>query len=99
MAIEITPEIKQAVLDQLCVEQQHFFYIQVVATTAPNTVTSGEPDKMPFISCQRCGRVWVIAPDSKGDYDAAEETVINALTDQTELKTRLIAMRNRRKGL
>lgn len=71
----ITPEIRQAVLDAECETLGHQLNFNNVCptTTGRNTRLEGSPDAMPYVECERCGRVWIVAYRNSGrNYNQAQ---------------------------
>ena len=76
----ITPEIRQAVLDAECETLGHRGVGQLLetigvcpTTTGRNTRLEGSPDAMPYVECERCGRVWIVAYRNSGrNYNQAQ---------------------------
>ena len=72
--IVITPEIRQAVLDAECDALGHTLdFSHIASVEGRNRRLAGSPDAMPFIVCDRCARVWIVAYRHSGrNYQQAE---------------------------
>lgn len=72
----ITPEIRQAVLDEECATRGHildFTHVSQTSGADRGRRLEGSPDAMPHLICDRCGVVWIVAYRRPGrDYDQAE---------------------------
>jgi hypothetical protein len=71
---EITPEIRQAVLDAECAAKGHDLdFGNIAAVEGRGRRLTGSPDAMPHIVCDRCAVVWIVAYRRSGrDYQQAE---------------------------
>lgn len=95
MAIELTDEMRQAVLDEICAELGHIVDIAHLFSTDPNQSHHRLPEpigpegKLPYVDCQRCKRVLgvFIATESR-TYAEAEQAVGSMLRDRTQLEKR-----------
>jgi len=95
--IELTDEIRKAVLAEMCTNQGHQFALAnaVVAASESNRVPNIQIKdwKLPHITCSRCGMVWVVVDVPAPTYEAAEE-MIRAGAKST---TRIDELRKRRR--
>lgn len=78
--MEITDEIRAAVLAEQCATQGHLLdTAQLIGsdpTTGGITVRAADPDVLAHVRCERCGHVWLVAVE--GATYAAAETALNA---------------------
>jgi hypothetical protein len=89
MAIEITDEMRQAVREEECVRVGHSPDISKALVFAnPHSASAAEafvegPDDatFPHISCQRCGVVWLVIPESSKNYDEAVQDLNKKIAD------------------
>jgi hypothetical protein len=77
--MEITPEIRAAVLAAECAAQGgHLFDISQLMTPESDghtmAVRAREGDTIPHLFCRRCAWVWLIGADGPS-YDAAEDNL------------------------
>lgn len=104
MAVELTDEIRQAVLDEECTRLGHDFDVSTAITGDGNTDgpprmtvgSSRNPDHGPHLRCLRCHRAWILVEVPAVSYLAAEADLIGRLRDGDELRARLVQRRDRR---
>lgn len=97
MAIEVTEEMRAAVYAADCERLGHMINVQsafsgvpVTGETASATDLLGpDADKLPYISCFRCGNVWVVIPESAGSYDATTAKIKADLKNPDSLKPKV----------
>jgi predicted molibdopterin-dependent oxidoreductase YjgC len=98
--MEITPEIRQAVLDAECVTRGHevnvYEAIRPSGPTIAGAVASDDDLKLPSMSCQRCGRTWVVIPAEGTDYEDAERRLFAMLSPESNVAKDLLLNRSRR---
>lgn len=103
MAIELTDEMRDAVLTEICAEQGHIVDIGNLFSTDPNKSHHRLPEpigpegKLPYVGCQRCKRVLgvFIATESR-TYAEAEQKVSGMLRDRQQLERRRGPVRQER---
>lgn len=96
------PEIRQAVYEQDCNESGHIFNFDPVISADETVkrvrVIGVTPDnKLPHITCSRCGHVWIVIPFSGHDYKQAERQLYSLLKSDNlfaKLIVRLIGRRS-----
>jgi len=75
MAIEITDEMRTAVLAEICANQGgHILDTQNMFTYGEHAVTvrSKTDGRMPYIVCSRCELTWLVIDEPGIGYDDAE---------------------------
>lgn len=72
--IEITPEIRQAVLDAECERLGHQLNLANAASSFSdrNGRIRGPQGQLPHLFCDRCGHVWIVLPRDGRNYAQAE---------------------------
>ncbi len=88
MAIEITDEMRKAVLAEMCTTNGHQMSMaEAIRPESGNryVVRSSDPNKLPHLSCSRCGLTWLVLDDPSADYEEAEERLRSKLKDTTEI--------------
>lgn len=104
MAVELTDEIRQAVLDEQCAALGHDFDVSTAITGDGNTDgpprmkvgSSRNPDHGPHLRCLRCRRAWMVIEVGVVGYDAAEADLIGRLPAGDPLAEQAKARRDRR---
>lgn len=72
--IEITPQMRQAVLDAECERLGHpLNSANAMSWESNNGRIRGPAGKMPHLTCDRCGHVWIVLPRDGRDYAQAEQ--------------------------
>lgn len=71
--VEVTPEIRRAVLDAECVGKGHLPSLNRAfrATNFPTPEIGGPQGQEPHIYCDRCGLVWLLVAEPGDGYDDA----------------------------
>ncbi len=76
--IQVTPEMRQAVLDLICAEQGHIVRVDNVTDWSTRSGKVQGPSgpwpqgPMPHLFCGRCGYVWIVVAKSGRNYTQAE---------------------------
>lgn len=72
--IEITPEIRQAVMDAECALVGHLLRFDSVSKFEGRNgrIEGPVPGQMPHIFCSRCDHVWIVISKDGKSYNAAE---------------------------
>ena len=96
MAIEVTDEMRAAVIAELCANQGHTLLINAQNQSIGEILYGTEPDELPHIKCSRCGKVWVMSPIPRDNYDTAESALLEYLTPENEVRSYVLGMRERR---
>lgn len=93
MAIDVTDELRQAVYAADCEANGHLLSIRECISNDPDlpglntpAVRSEDPEKVPHLSCQRCGKVWLVIEDAGDGYDDAVQKVTRRLKDPSTLR-------------
>lgn len=98
--MEITPEIRQAVLDAECLAKGHevnvYEAIRPSGPTIAGEIASDDDLKLPSMSCNRCGRTWVVVPIEGTDYDDAERRLYTLLNPASRIAQDLVRQRSMR---
>jgi hypothetical protein len=97
--MEVTEEIRRAVYEQECAEDGHQLHmLNAVTSTDPERAHLKSPDenRLPYISCRRCGRVWIVMPVEGWTYDDAERALYGRLRADDELARRIVRQRGAR---
>ncbi len=84
MAIELTDEMRQAVLAEMCEKEGHYLSLGsalVRDEQGHNQIGSQDPGRLPHLSCSRCGRAWIIVDDPGTNYDDAAKKFRGRLRD------------------
>lgn len=100
MAIEVTDEMRKAVLEEMCETQGHQtglsnMFTTPVGTHAPH-IGNDDPDLLPHVFCARCGKVWLVMEDPGEDYEAAEAALLDQLKVNTVLSKWVRERKDRR---
>jgi hypothetical protein len=91
MAIEITDEIRHAVLAEMCETSGHIVNtIEAVGFDDNNRpgIRTSDPDKLPHMYCNRCGITWIVIAENGANYDDADTKFRKRLKDDDPQKTR-----------
>ena len=73
MSIEVTDEMRAAVMAEMCDRDGHSIALdRMFNTTERGRNIGGHDDREPHIYCTRCGMVWLVINDPAGNYDEAE---------------------------
>ncbi len=94
--LEVTDEMRKAVFAELCETQGHALSMAEALRTGDDnrfTVTSSDPNKLPHITCTRCGIAWVVVNEAGTSYEDAEEKLRGRLKDTKDIDD----MRKKRK--
>jgi hypothetical protein len=98
--IEITPEMRQAVMDAECVARGHevnvYDAIRPSGPTIAGQVASEDDLKLPAFACNRCGRTWVVVPIEGSDYEDAERRLYTLLNPESRVAQDLLLQRSLR---
>jgi hypothetical protein len=97
MPIEITDEMRRAVLGEACEQQGHMFDMSNVVSGTnqmnpadgrhTNVLRARDTSQMPHILCGRCGSVWIVLDTPGYGYDDAHAQLASRLgTTPDELK-------------
>ncbi len=88
MAIEVTDEMRKAVLAEMCEQRGH----SLSASTAMShddqnrlDIKSTDAGKLPHLSCTQCGKVWIVMSEPGEGYDDAEKKLRTKMKDTTEI--------------
>jgi hypothetical protein len=85
--IEITDEMRAAVLAEMCAAQGHVYSLTSAVDVGPSGSTiKAKDDRLPHISCARCGRVWLVQEESFASYDEAEQQMYDKLKDPAPIE-------------
>lgn len=100
MAIDITPEVRQAVYEADCAETGHrvdpmgvFSYSKTVQY---QQIGSEDELKLPHMKCLRCGRVWIVCPLDGADYEDAERQLYSMMEPKNPEAKKITRRRARR---
>lgn len=92
--MEITDEVRRAVLAGECQRSGHVMDISEAFSNDPNipgdattNVRAHTPGKLPHLFCQRCGCVWLVL-DAGHDYDDAVDRLKTRLKDPNSVRPR-----------
>lgn len=97
--MNITPEVRQLVLDQECERLGHQVnaHEAVVGNVDGMAVVGATDDlKLPHMTCGRCGQTWIVIPNSGKDYDDAERILYGALRAEMPAAKKLLRDRTKR---
>lgn len=102
MAIEITDEMRRAVLDEMCALEGHVLNINTAIGRGPQgqepmSIRARNEDELPHIACSRCGKTWLVVEEPGEGYEAAEAALQSSLKATDDLSKRITEIRNRRK--
>jgi len=90
VSVNITDEMRAAVHDEDCSNLGHDMSLDtafLIMDTVPRAqFGSRDPDKMPHLSCLRCGRVWLVIEDAGASYADAEAKLTGRLKDPKKLR-------------
>lgn len=84
MAIEITDEMRRAVLEQVCADQGHTIDPGPAVSSdnhARYSVKNADPGKLPHLRCIRCDRTWIVIDEAGTSYEDAEEKLRGRVKD------------------
>lgn len=103
MPIEITDEMRRAVLLEMCAQQGHQLDVSQAVGSASGEQTNDEvrgPDesRLPFICCIRCGRVWLVVETGADSYEEAESGAFEQLHPETPFRKRIQELRDKRRS-
>jgi hypothetical protein len=96
MAIELTDEMRKAVLDEICLRDGHT--VDLTNLLGSNSSMVGPEGQLPHIVCSRCKRVWLVVETPALDYETAEENAVTQLASETPFRKRIEELRDRRKA-
>lgn len=86
--IEITPQLRQAVLDSECERRGHVLNTKnALAWDDNNAQVIGPGEQVPHLLCDRCARTWLVLEESGTDYDDVVEKVSKRFKDPADLRT------------
>lgn len=98
MAIQVTDEMRQAVLAEICATTGHSVELGSMLGATPDDPSGprgipmrpiGPEGKLPHIWCDRCKKVLgVFIAIEDDDYDKVEQRLAGMLRDKTELEKR-----------
>lgn len=100
--IEVTPEIRQAVMDAECERIGHDIAAYQAILWSDDRQrqvgvgSNSDSERLASMSCLRCGRTWVILPVEGGNYEEAEGRVYAELRPDQRLAKRILRQRARR---
>ncbi len=89
--IEITDEMRTAVLAEMCDREGHFIgFNEALGPDEKDhtTVKNRDPDKLPHFYCTRCGLTWIVVEQAAANYDDADTKFRGRLKDDDPQKTR-----------
>ncbi len=78
MTIQITDEMRRAVLLEMCETQGHAYSLQNILRTNVDDVHThlyigvDENNVLPYVSCLRCEKTWILIDEPGDGYDDAE---------------------------
>jgi hypothetical protein len=96
VAIEITDEMRAAVLAEMCQRDGHVVNgNEAIGFDEKNQhgVRRLDPNKLPHMQCQRCNVTWIVLDETGDGYEDAEEKLRSKLKDTKDID----AMREKRK--
>lgn len=83
--MEITQEMRQAVYEADCQNKGHVpdinFAFGFASDGGQADVMGPDDDHLPYLSCRRCGWVWLVMPEGFATYEEAVASLNNKLTD------------------
>ncbi len=88
---EITPEIRQAVLEAECQRVGHSPTFRNALMSLPDVggiEVIGPPDKVAHLFCQRCGKVWIVVEDPGTSYADAVSKLRSRMKDPDSVRPR-----------
>jgi len=92
VSVNITDEMRAAVHDEDCSNLGHDINLEtafMVSDTVPRAqFGSRDPNKMPHLSCLRCGRVWLVLEDAGTSYAEAEAKFTGRLKDPGKVRVK-----------
>lgn len=101
MAIEITDEMRRAVLDEMCATKGHVFNVNKALGRGDQgqyiiDVRGPSDDELPHITCSRCTKVWVVVEVPGESYEEAETSFLDQLKANTPIAKKTKERRDRR---
>lgn len=88
--ITVTSEMRQAVYDADCSNKGHRLRVDSALQLAGTTASVQNVDGLiPYIICERCGKVWLVVEVPGNDYVAAELQYNNSLLPENRKPPRV----------
>ncbi len=86
----VTPEMRQAVYDADCVDFGHRFEIRTMFFGEGYAMDLVGPNgRLPHVTCNRCGKVWLVSQDFGLNYDDAVAKTKALLKDPDQFKPKV----------
>ncbi len=101
MAVELTEEIRRAVMLEMCANEGHVLDVSKALGATDNQFTAevrGDGSHLPHLRCSRCGRVWLVVETGAESYEQAEEGAFAQLNTETPFKKRINELREKRRN-
>lgn len=94
--VEITPEVRRAVLSEVCEKEGHQIDFQSAWSFEKGVLHTRDDLKFPHLRCARCGATWIVLPTQGYDYEDAERNLFQHLDARAEFSRKIARNRVKR---